>query len=345
MNSDRHLIFLTRIVDSRDPVGGFTIDWIEHIARHMPVAVICQQAGSYNFSGNVRVFSLGKEKYRSRLYYLFNYYRHFIPLLFNSRGVFGHMCPIYTVLAWPARITGKKIVMWYSHRLASGPVLDLAVRLSSRIYSIGFPYFHPKVRIVNHGVNCNFFSYRQNIPESLEILVLGRISRIKNILPVIHAANLLSESGQSFHMKIVGGTRTADDDSYLNELKNELSTGCAASVEFVDSVPHRTTIDYYSNSRIFVDMMAYGPNKTLIEAASCGIPVLMPGNWLGLDNGLAKLAVCPAEPEELAKRITLIHQMAGRDIEEMRKKISESVHFSFSLESLAESIANEFRLY
>ena len=70
------LLIVTQKVDKNDPILGFFHRWIEEFARHVEfVTVICLGVGEYSLPVNVKVLSLGKEKKKSRLKYIFMFYK------------------------------------------------------------------------------------------------------------------------------------------------------------------------------------------------------------------------------------------------------------------------------
>jgi len=58
------LLIITQTLDKNDPLLGFFHEWIRKFTEHFEeIIVICLQKGEYDFPGNVKVLSLGKEQY------------------------------------------------------------------------------------------------------------------------------------------------------------------------------------------------------------------------------------------------------------------------------------------
>lgn len=332
----KKIIFLTRVLDKNDPVGGFTIEWVRTLSRFSSVTVICQELGITDFDQNVNVYSLGKEKIRSKILYLIRFYFYFLKEIFKSDGVFGHMCPVYFVLAWPAVILNKKMILWYCHKKSSF-LLRMAVFLADKVYSIGFPYECRKLQIVNHGVDTAFFVPGESV-SGIKLLYLGRISRIKNIEPVIDSAIELKKRGIDFSLEICGGTRTEDDISYEKELKNR-ALEISQQIIFTSAIPHHRTREIYQKSTIFIDMMSYGPNKTMIEAASCGLPVITAGNWLNFEKNIAERLVCEPLAVSIAQQIIRLQK---EDREKIARNIRKHTVKNYDIIKLMSLIAGEF---
>ena len=86
------LLILTQKVDSSDPLLGFFHRWIEEFARYQDsITVICLEEGHHKLPANVRIFSLGKEKHRSRSAYVLMFYKHIWRERKKYDSVFVHM--------------------------------------------------------------------------------------------------------------------------------------------------------------------------------------------------------------------------------------------------------------
>src|SRR5574340_1084834 len=105
------LLILTQKLDSRDGVLGFTHDWVAEFARQCErVIVVALEVGEYDLPGNVKVLSLGKENGRSKLKYVFNFYKYVWQERKNYDAVLVHMNKEYAVMAgWLWRVMGKRV--------------------------------------------------------------------------------------------------------------------------------------------------------------------------------------------------------------------------------------------
>lgn len=368
-NSEKTFLFLTRIVDSDDPVGGFTIRWIREFAKYGQVFVICQELGQHDLDKNIQIFSLGKEKRACRLQYFINFYRYFFPLLPKISTIFGHMCPIYLFLAWPAFFCGKKFYMWYSHK-KSDISLRATLPLVKKVFSVVFPFPYRKIIRVNQSIDINFYKplekekaletgFKKGFkgeksqvlagnaqvlmedlsPETgnkkektIKILSLGRISRVKNLMPLVEMANYLGMKNIDFYLEFAGGTRNQEDVTYQRELEDAISENIRSRISFTPQINNEKTLEKYRKSHIFIDMMAYGSNKTILEAAACQLPVLMAGPWLKMDKKTADILVCPPKGRIMGDRIIKLSDPELRA--EIGRKLQKTVIRDHSLAGL-----------
>ena len=93
------LLILTQKIDKDDSLLGFFHSWVEEFAKHAEsITIIALGVGEHRLPANVRVFSLGKEKGKSRLHYLMNFFRIILRERHNYERVFVHMNEEYVLL-------------------------------------------------------------------------------------------------------------------------------------------------------------------------------------------------------------------------------------------------------
>lgn len=277
------LLVLTQEVDIGDPVLGFFHRWVEEFAKHCEkVVVVCLSKGKYNFPKNVAVYSLGKEGGRSRLKYLFRFYKYIWQERKNYDAVFVHMNSEYAVLGgmfW--KLWAKKILLWNNH--ARG---NLATRLALKIVDKSFYTSLFSFNARNSGVkgcqmpvgiDSEFFRRDGKIEKSANsLLFLGRFSPIKKLDVLIEAAKLVDRERINFTLNIVGDP-SEKDTSYFKEIKTmagELEK--VGRVRFFPSVSNYVTPRIYNENEIFINLTNSGSlDKTIVEAAFCESLVLV----------------------------------------------------------------------
>lgn len=193
-----NLLFITRKLDRRDTRTGFVFDWITELARQLAdtrrssasgntrinaekyqwgsafreadnsresagrLYVVCQELGdSSGLAGNIEIHSLGKEKAYGKLRQGYELIVNCYKFGRKADGFFCHMMPIYAIVAWlPAKLLGKKLVLWYTHKSVDTK-LKLATTLVDRVLTASKESFRlntPKVRVVGHGIPVNKFT-------------------------------------------------------------------------------------------------------------------------------------------------------------------------------------------
>lgn len=271
------LLVLTQKIDQRDALLGFFHDWILEFSKSCgQITVICLEKGEYELPADVQVFSLGKERVRSRLKYVLNFYKLIWRLRNDYDAVFVHMNPEYVILGgllW--RLLSKKIFLWYNHR-QGGVRARLAFLFSQKIFytsSYAFAAKFKKAKLMPAGIDTDKFKLNESIakiPKS--ILSLGRISPVKHIEVIIEALQKLDKRGVNYVADIYGGPTDRDRVYYdkIRALAEPLEK--KGKVVFHQAVPNHETPVIYSAHDLFINATPKGSfDKTVLEAALCGV--------------------------------------------------------------------------
>mgnify|MGYP001615605383 FL=1 len=93
------LLVLTQKVDKDDPILGFFHTWVLRLSEKFEsVVVICLEKGDFDLPHNVEVFSLGKEKGKNRLQYIFQFFNLCFFKSLKYDAFFVHMNQEYVLL-------------------------------------------------------------------------------------------------------------------------------------------------------------------------------------------------------------------------------------------------------
>ena len=172
-------LMLVQALDERDWLRAFIVRWVCELAAHVErLNVIALEVGQANLPDNVRVFSLGKERHVGRAAELANFHGSMRRAVRDADVILSHMTPRYTLLAAPyAAIYGKRQMLWYTHRHASMQ-LRLALACCSRVVTAApdsFPLSSPKVRVLGHGIDTDFYAPARESEQSASIIHVARI--------------------------------------------------------------------------------------------------------------------------------------------------------------------------
>jgi len=343
------ILIVTQKVDKDDDVLGFFHRWLEEFAKlTTALTVISLEQGAYSLPPHVKVFSLGKERGKSKIKYIFNFYKYIWQERKSYNMVFVHMNPIYIVLGgifW--KLMGKKIALWYTHRQ-----VDMKLRLAAWgadiIFSSAKESFRlpsKKLHIVGHGIDTEVFAPREKAPhEIFSILHVGRITKIKNCDILIKAAALVAKKTQKpFKITFIGKTAQPEDVAYEQELKKLITDlGVRHQVEFVGSIPNRSLPHEYHEADITVNLTPTGGiDKAVLESFSTGTPALVTNEafaeFLGDDK---QLLVKYQDPEDLADKITAL---MNHDTSALTTRLGEKVRQKYSVTKLIPTLINEMK--
>jgi len=279
------VLWFNLATDLDDPILGFTTSWIRAMAKRVEfIHVITMRKGRIEVPQNVRVYSVGKEKGYSEPRRVVELYRHLFHILRQDRidACFSHMIAIFTVLAAPVlKLKGIPIVTWYAHLHASR-TLKLAHHLSDSMVSslaTAYPYKPEKLTVIGQGTDTDLFAPDGTLPEEPPmILCVGRLSPVKNHLPLLKAMVLLRVLWKKpFALVILGGPATPQDESYVQSLHDQVrALELQDFVRFEGPMPMASLPCWYRRCTLQVSMTATGSgDKVCWEGMSCGRPCLV----------------------------------------------------------------------
>jgi len=275
------LLVLTQKVDSDDGVLGFFHNWIEKMANNFEkIEVICLQLGAHALPSNVKIRTLGKETSKSRIKYVFRFYKYIWQDRQDYDAVLVHMNKEYVVLGgffwW---LMGKKIVLWYNHE--QGGIISLSAYFWANkiLYTSPYSFFakFKKSEQMPAGIDTEKFLRLPEIEKNKNlVLYLGRIAPIKNVDILIDAVSLCDKAGKDFFLDIVGEAKDSDI-VYFEKIKEQCANLLKKSkVRFFSGVPNTQTPKIYNQHQVYINLTNSGSlDKTILEAMACETIVLV----------------------------------------------------------------------
>lgn len=337
------LLILTQKIDRDDTILGFFHSWVREFAmRSEKVTVIALGVGEYDFPGNVRVLSLGKEeKTHSRFQYVCRFYWHIWRERKNYDTVFVHMNDEYVVLGgWLWRLLGKKICHWRNHP-KGGWMIDVAMKFSHQVYATSmFAYvnraYPDRVCLMPVGIDTDVFSPDptiSKIPHS--ILFLSRLSPIKKPHLLIEAVRILKERRVSGVVHIVGDPHNPEDYAYAEHLKDLiLRYELGDMITITPGIANRETPSLYRQYEIFVNLTTTGSfDKTIFEAMVSGLLVATSNR--ALEGAIADVfLVKENDPHDLAQCLEHLLSLSREKRFAHSAELQEYVEHEHSLKEL-----------
>lgn len=282
--SPRNLLLFNLATDANDPLLAFACTWLNALAPHFDqIDVVTMRVGHFDLANNISVHSLGKEKGASEIQRLWQFYQ-FLFVLLRERpyvGCFAHMQPLFTSLAGPLlRLKKIPITLWYAHgnvplrlRFAERWVKNLLTPTpeSCRINS-------EKIQVVGHGIDTDHFqpaSFENERSKPFTILYCGRLDPIKRLELLISAAEHLSDMAEfRWQLLIVGEASPAQRD-YAEDLRKTSEQRLGQRISFLGRRTYQELPSIYHSADLLWSASGTGSlDKVLLEAMSCGLPVL-----------------------------------------------------------------------
>ena len=341
------LLILTQKVDIKDSALGFFHNWIKEFSKNFEtLEVICLQKGVSDLPENVFVHSLGKEEGRSRVKYIWRFYRYIWQRRKQYDAVFVHMNQEYVLLGglfW--RLQGKRLIFWYNHT-RGGILTKIAMLFADRVcHTSPFAFTSGTKKSVKMpaGIDVEIFKPSHEVQRnSHKILYVGRIAPAKKVHVLIDAVEILNKEGIDFTLNIYGSALDKDQE-YLGKLKETSFDIRDKKVFFHGAVPNIETPKIFNSHLIAVNLTAKGNyDKSVLEAASCGaIPLVSSEAFSGVIP--PELFFKEDDSRDLAEKIKMVMNMNEDDREELRTILRKNVEEKESLEKLSTKLAKIFQ--
>ena len=276
-STNRKKIFvITQVVDSDDSNLSFFHHWLEKLALEADLVVVANRVGRHNLPKSVEVLSLEQAKgMMAKVNLLSKYARQYLG---GCVGVFAHMCPEYVLAIWLcAKIYHKKILFWYTHKDVKWQ-LWIAEKCADKIFSASAESFRlpsKKLEITGHGIDTELLSPMPELSIK-KLLTVGRITPSKDLETMILAVKSLREDGFDVSFDVVGAPYLAEDEIYLEALKELVkNSGLDGVVEFLGSYPNDRLSAIYREHGIFLHASkTVSLDKAVLEAMASGLYVV-----------------------------------------------------------------------
>ncbi|NTW27556.1 MAG: glycosyltransferase family 4 protein [Candidatus Moranbacteria bacterium] len=331
------LLIITQKVDKNDSILGFFHNWIEKISKKYAfITVICLEKGAYSLPKNVKILSLGKENKQSKFSYFVNFYKYIWQERKNYDSIFVHMNQIYILLGgffW--RLNSKRIALWRNHPKGN-IITNIAVTMSDIVFCtspLSYTARFKKTKLMPAGIDTEIFKRNPNIQKiENSILLLGRISPIKNVEVFIKSLGILKKKHVTFEANIIGGF-IKNDEEYYNRMKLlTKKLHLEKNINWIKEVSNNETPAIYNKNDIFINLTPSGSlDKTILEAMACENTTIVSNSYFN-DKLSSKFTFQENNPADLAQKI--IQNMSDRTRSIEAKELRNYVILNHSLNKL-----------
>jgi glycosyltransferase involved in cell wall biosynthesis len=345
------LLVFNMAMDLDDPVLEFATSWIRALAKHSEyVFVLTMRAGRVDVPGNVKVYSVGKEKGYSELRRTVEFYRLLRRILSEGRidACFSHMIPIFTVLGGPIlRTKGIPVVTWYAHPRVT-PTLKISHHLSTRVATSApesYRYRKDKVIVLGQGIDTEHFAPdATSIADPPLVLAVGRISPVKDLITLIRAVRRVRDQGRKLTCAIVGGAPGRDRLYAAQVVREVKELGLEEYVRFIGPQSQSQVLGWYRRCFVYVNCSPanHSLDKTVLEAMACGRPILtsIKGFESTLDSWAQQLTFRQLDPEDLAVKLQSLFAYSQESLLKLGQDLRQSTVQHHSLSRFSDRLVN-----
>jgi len=213
---------------------------------------------------------------------------------------------------------------------------DMVIAATEQEYkeALEFGVKKERLKIIPVGINIKDYDPAKKDSSVVNLLFVGRISRDRNLEPIIRTMSMLKNKKIKFI--IVGGESKRSETSkagYINELK-KLASGL--NIEFTGPKYGKELINYYKKADIFVYTSLYENfGQTILEAGAAGLPII--STKVGVANDIVKdgktgFIVGPDNPKEIAEYVKELSDKNKREL--FGKRVREIVKKNFDWKNI-----------
>jgi len=302
------LLFITQVVDRKDPILGFVIRWIqEFVNQNVKMTVFARRMVKEDLPEAVFGVDMG-QPIVGRVLKMWWYS---LKLRKRYDAVFVHMTPQLVVLGWPLwRLMGKRVYMWYMHRSVTW-WLKVALWMTNKTFTasdLSLRVDSPKKTIVGHGIDTDQFKPIEGLRREPVVLWVSRIQPRKKLEESLSfmAAFKAAYPDVPWTMRIIG---TAEGhEGYLLAMRREAERlAIADRVRFEGPMKHDDLPHVFASSAAFISTSQTGSiDKVVLEALACGTPVLAVGEEYRDLSGVSDLADWQRSFKTLKTRLMIL---------------------------------------
>lgn len=128
-----------------------------------------------------------------------------------------------------------------------------------------------KIAVIHNGIDTDLFvPGERSTSDKKQLLWIGRFANGKGVDYLIDAFQLLISKHTNLFLIMVG--RGPEKERIQNKIRD---LGLDASITMKDFIPNSEIVQLYQNSNIFIlPSLEEGVPRTILEAMSCGIPIV-----------------------------------------------------------------------
>lgn len=348
------LLMFNLATDVDDTILGFTHDWIRSLARRIDqIDVVTMRAGRVDLPDNVRVFSVGTERGLSEPRRAVEFYRILARLqwLRGYDACFAHMMPLFAVMASPVlRARRIPLTLWYTHP-ATSPLLRAAIAAAQTVITASpesVKVASRKILVTGHGIDTTLFSPSDSAVAGsgpFRIVSVGRIAPIKGLERIVDAAVELRPKLRSDLCVTLVGDVLPGDEGYARDLTQRIdAAGLSDTFRMAGAMAREQLPRVLRESSVAVNFVPQGGyDKAVLEAMSCGIPVVTTNTSFRplLQEANAGDLLVTGGPVELATALLRVAELDPEARTALGDRLRNSVVEHHSLERLADQLTEE----
>jgi len=182
------------------------------------------------------------------------------PLIITNHGLESQTPPL-----WVSELYNRTLGKWTFN--SADAIISYTEEEKEKMRKLGI---EPHIEVIHNGINTERFKPMDDVEKKNQILWVGRFLPGKGVRYLIEAFHFLKKNHNDLRFKMVGEGPIKDK---MIEKSKEL--GIYEDITFEEFVPNEKMPEIYNESRVFaLASLTEGVPRTVLEALSCGVPVV-----------------------------------------------------------------------
>jgi len=182
------------------------------------------------------------------------------PLVITNHGLESQTPPL-----WVSELYNRTLGKWTFN--SADAIISYTEDEKQKMRKLGIK---PEIEVIHNGINTERFKPMDNVEKKEQILWVGRFLPGKGVRYLIEAFHHLKKNHEDLKLKMVG-------DGPLKEkmVDKAKELGIYDDIIFETFVPNEKMPEIYNESKLFaLASLTEGVPRTVLEALSCGVPVV-----------------------------------------------------------------------
>ncbi len=259
-----------------------------------------------------------------------------IKILFNKKLILrtGYTESLFFI---GKNIVIKKIIGLLEYTSYKFSNISIVTTMEQKKY-LQKKYAITSMNIIPNGINTKIFSYAKNttsIDDTLRLFFVGRLHPEKNIINLVKALKGL----KNIKLIIVGTGLLKQNILKLRKKYN-------LTIKIIDKIPNSQLPKFYNNADIYIQPSIYEGNpKTILEAMSCGLPVIAT-DVKGINNVITHKEngyLCDTSSKSIRNAIIKLREDSTLQ-EKIRQNARKYIVQNYNLKKIIEKEINLYKL-
>jgi len=182
------------------------------------------------------------------------------PLVITNHGLESQTPPM-----WVSELYNRTLGKWTFN--SADAIISYTEEEKEKMRNLSIK---PHIEVIHNGINTQRFKPIDDVEKKEQILWVGRFLPGKGVRYLIEAFHLLKKNHNDLEFKMVG-----EGPLRAKMIKKSKKLGIYDDIIFEEFVPNKKMPKIYNESKVFaLASLAEGVPRTVLEALSCGVPVI-----------------------------------------------------------------------